>query len=73
MFFFFFFFFKIHGGGCITWVPFVLHSDVDCVCVADEGEGWQLAVDVNFAGDNVDGWLAEASTAGELGCPVDGV
>lgn len=60
-------------GSCITRVPFVLHGDVDCVCVADEAEGRQLAVDVNFAGDNVDGRLAESSTAGELSCPVDGV
>lgn len=42
-------------GDCFTRVPFVLHSDVDCVCVADEAEGRQLAVDVNLAGDNIDG------------------
>lgn len=57
----------------ITRVSFVLHGDVDCVRVADEAEGRQLAVDVNFAGDDIDRRLAQSSTAGKLSCPAAGV
>lgn len=42
----------------ITRVPFVLHRNVDSVAVTDEVERWQGAVDVHFAGDNVNWGLA---------------
>lgn len=54
-------------------MSFVLHGDVDCVRVADEAEGRQFAVDVNFAGDYIDRRLAQSSTAGKLSCPAAGV
>lgn len=34
-------------------MSFVFHCNVDCVGVTDEDEGWQGAVDVHFAGDDV--------------------
>ena len=42
----------------ITRVSFVFHCDVDDVSVTDEVEGWQGAVDVHFAGDDVNWRLA---------------
>ena len=61
------------GRGFVTGVTSVLHCHVDSAAVTDEGEGLQGAAQVDFPGDDVDGWLAESSTAGKLSCPVDGV
>lgn len=61
------------GGGFVTRVTFVLNSHVDSAGVTDEGEGLQGVVHVDFTGDDVDRRLAQSSTAGKLGGPVDGV
>lgn len=45
-------------GLFITRVSFVFCCNVDRVGVTDEVKGWQGAVDVHFAGDNVNWWLA---------------
>lgn len=38
-----------------TGVTFVFHRYVDAVGVTDKGERWQGAVDVHFAGDDING------------------